>query len=80
MHAVTTPTAHTPDYLDQLLDADEAGRFVGMTGPALQTLRTRGGGPAYVKLGRRVRYRRGDLIAWIQAHRRTSTSVGAEAA
>jgi hypothetical protein len=37
-------------------------------------MRTRGGGPVFVKLGRRVVYRREDLDHWLEERRRTSTS------
>jgi hypothetical protein len=40
----------------------------------LQTARFRGTGPAYLKLGRAIRYDEGELIAWVKAQRRTSTS------
>src|SRR5580700_4300462 len=33
-----------------------------------------GGGPVFLKLGRRVVYERADLDAWTQRHRRLSTS------
>ena len=53
----------------------EAGR---PTSPAtLATKATRGDGPPYVKFGRRVLYRWGDLLAWAEARTtkpRTSTS------
>lgn len=36
-----------------------------------------GGGPAYIKLGKRVVYDTADLDAWLARHRRQSTSEAA---
>ena len=36
-----------------------------------------GGGPKQMRAARTVRYRRGDLIAWLDAHLRASTSSAA---
>ena len=36
--------------------------------------RVRGGGPAYVKIGAKVYYRKDDLERWIAARERRSTS------
>ena len=45
-----------------------------------EALRLRGGGPPYVKLGRAVRYRRDDVLAWAAGKLRRSTSDTGEAA
>jgi hypothetical protein len=42
-----------------------AGYSISRT--TLQTMATRGGGPAYRKFGRHVVYRFGDAIAWAQS-------------
>jgi hypothetical protein len=61
--------------LDMLLREDAAAHFLGFTVRALQAWRVRGGGPVFVKISSRaVRYRKGDLIAWTESLRRTSTS------
>jgi len=60
---------------DQLLRECEAAQILGFTPRALQNWRIRGGGPVFVKVAARsVRYRRADLLAWIQARIRRSTS------
>jgi len=60
---------------DQLLRECEAAQILGFTSRALQNWRLRGGGPAFVKVaGRSVRYRRADLLAWVRARIRRSTS------
>jgi hypothetical protein len=52
----------------------QAADYLGLSPATLETLRSRGGGPAFVKLGRRVVYRREDLEAWLMKERRSSTS------
>ena len=54
-----------------------AADYVGLSPATLETLRVRGGGPTFVKLGRRVVYRREDLDAWLKTARRASTSEDA---
>lgn len=51
-----------------------AAKYLGLAPATLETLRSRGGGPPFVKLGRRVVYRREDLDAWLQERVRKSTS------
>lgn len=46
----------------------------GLAPAILETLRSRGGGPPFVKLGRRVVYRREDLDSWLEERVRKSTS------
>lgn len=63
-----TPARPDPDYLDRLLTERDAAAFLGYTMRALQNWRTRGGGPAFVKVSARsIRYRRRDLIAWTES-------------
>jgi len=63
------------EYLDQLLCEKDAAMSLGYTIRALQNWRLRGGGPQFVKVSARsIRYRRRDLMAWVKARLRTSTS------
>lgn len=65
----------TNDHLDQLLDERGAADILCYSVRALQNWRYRGGGPRFVKVsGRSVRYRRRDLLAWIDARTVVSTS------
>ena len=57
----------------EVVDVRSASRIVGLAPATLTTLRTRGGGPPFVKLGRRVFYRVQDLRAWRDARLRSST-------
>ncbi len=54
------------EYLDRLLNEQDAANFLSYTTRALQNWRVRGGGPKYIKVSARsIRYRRRDLIAWV---------------
>ena len=48
----------------EVVDTKGASRIVGFTESTLVTYRSRGGGPRYVKKGRKVVYRIEDLRAW----------------
>lgn len=65
------------------LETLPAAEYVGSAKKTLEKLRCLGGGPAYIKHGRKVVYQVSDLDAWVDRHRRTSTSgemgVGAAA-
>lgn len=57
-----------------LLNAQKAADWTGLSTSTLAKLRLTGNGPTYSKLGRRVVYRLVDLETWIEAHRFNSTS------
>ncbi|WP_425410756.1 helix-turn-helix transcriptional regulator [Hyphococcus sp.] len=69
------PKGYPPDYLNQLLCEKDAASFLGYTIRALQNWRLRGGGPQYVKISARsIRYRRRDLLAWVESKLQNNTS------
>jgi hypothetical protein len=55
-------------------DASAAAIYTGLAAQTLAKLRCHGGGPPYIKAGRRVVYRVDDLDAWMNARRRANTS------
>jgi hypothetical protein len=55
-------------------DVEGAARYTGTSASFLNKRRVFGGGPQYLKLGRKVLYDQGDLDAWMAAHKRQSTS------
>jgi hypothetical protein len=57
-----------------LLTEQDASRILQCSPRTLQRLRATGGGPAYYKCGRLVRYRLDDLNSWLASHVRRSTS------
>ena len=62
-------------YLDQLVNERETAAFLDVTDRALQNWRLRGGGPPFVRISSRaVRYRRRDVIEWVNDRIVRSTS------
>jgi prophage regulatory protein len=51
---------------DELMDEEEVAALLGTSRRTLQRLRQRGEGPAYFKVGRKVRFRYGAVLAWLQ--------------
>jgi hypothetical protein len=64
---------------DVLLNERQAAILLGHPVRTLQAWRYRGGGPKFVKASRSVRYRRRDLLAWIEAATLENTSQGGAA-
>lgn len=58
----------------ETLSIDQAAATLGLSRSTLARLRVCGGGPRFIKLGRKVVYRADDLTAWLDSHRRWSTS------
>lgn len=56
------------------LNTDAAAAYLGLARSTLEKLRVAGGGPHYLKIGRRVVYDVADLEQWLKDHRRQSTS------
>jgi predicted DNA-binding transcriptional regulator AlpA len=56
------------------LPVTAAAQRTGLSVSTLNKLRVFGGGPVFLKLGRRVAYDIADLDAWIASKRRSSTS------
>ncbi len=64
-----TETEYPPGFLDEAIDQAETARVTGTPERTLEAYRCRGGGPRYIKIGRRVRYIRRDVFAWLKRHR-----------
>lgn len=65
------PATFDPDFL---LSETQASDLTGLSTRTLQAWRVRGEGPRFVKVGRAVRYRRRDVVAWIEQNTLASTS------
>lgn len=65
--------------MSDLLDTPEAARYLGGTSPisasTLAHWRVAGIGPAFVRVGRAIRYRRSDLDSWLAAQTRAPESA-----
>lgn len=59
-----------------LLTAQQLADELSISQRTLEAARARGTGPHYLKVGRLIRYRRADVIAWLESQRRRSTSDG----
>lgn len=62
------------------LTTKEASELTRLACPTLHRFRVVGGGPAFVKIGSKVLYRREDLLAFMNARLRRSTSDDGSAA
>lgn len=67
---------------NKLIKTPAAAEILGLSPAKLERLRCDGGGPAYVKLGRMVRYRSADLEEWVEknlTHAQSDKSPAAKA-
>ncbi len=58
--------------LPALLTEKQAARLLSMSHRTLQAWRREGAGPAFIKLGRSVRYGQEDILLWALANRQPS--------
>lgn len=58
----------------ELLTSREAALRMGIRPNTLEIWRVKGIGPIYLKVGRAVRYVESDVVDWLQAQARSSTS------
>jgi hypothetical protein len=61
---------------EAMLDVKAAARLTGIAVATLAKMRCVGGSPFFVKAGRKVLYRRGDLLDWLAARRVRNTAEG----
>jgi predicted DNA-binding transcriptional regulator AlpA len=67
MSANVTTGEHTDP--DQMLTAHEVASILRLSVPTLSEWRSSGIGPTFKRLGHRtIRYRREDVLAWIDSH------------
>lgn len=58
-----------------LLSVKELAPALNISVVTLNKKRCQGGGPPYFTIGRSVRYRWGEVQAWLEAQKRTSTAA-----
>lgn len=73
------PAMETTVSLPRLMDQQELCSYVGKSVKWAERARWAGEGPRFIKLGRHVRYRADDVLAWIDECSRRSTFDGAGA-
>jgi hypothetical protein len=71
---MTTPTPTDNSEPIQLVNQVQAAEILAVNPRTLEGWRFKGGGPRFVRVGRRVRYRMRDLRAWIEERTFVSTS------
>ncbi len=76
--SATSFTETIPNDPDALLTENQAVLLLNLSARTLQSWRLRGGGPKFVKAGRAVRYRRSDLLDWIDKGTIENTSQNPE--
>ena len=59
----------------ELLPQQQLATILAVSERTLERWRVEGCGPAYLKAGRRVLYRRSDVDSWLDSNARTSTSA-----
>lgn len=59
---------------DQLLTEQDAADLICQSVRTLQKWRVIGYGPCFFKIGRSVRYRRREILDWVESRRRAHTS------
>lgn len=64
---------HAPN--ESLLDRKTTAAGIGYTVGWLESVATNGGGPILTKIGRNVRYRKSDVLAWLKANSRRIRST-----
>jgi len=56
------------------LSTNDAAKRLSLSPRTLESLRTKGGGPRFVRLGRRIAYPESELEAWAMRGLRSSTA------
>jgi hypothetical protein len=69
------PSARGPPFVEHLLTPEETAEFLRCSVSSLNKRRVYGGGPRFVRVGARIRYRFRDLIAYVDAQTCVSTSA-----
>lgn len=64
------PPPPPPEEPQEYLTNAEAARLAGLAPGTLEAWRRRAGGPPFIRLGRRVIYKRSDVVEWLDGKRR----------
>ena len=59
---------------DSLLTQDQLAEYLQLQPKTIETMRRRGDGPRFIKVGRSVRYRGSDIRDWFDDQTRESTT------
>lgn len=72
--SLKTILSENPGWLDEAISTPAASTLTGVPVCTLETWRSRGGGPPFLKLGKTVRYQRRALFNWMARKQRKNTS------
>ena len=75
--STTALMGHMPTATAAIMGAPEAASYLNLSSASLAKMRCMGGGPVFVRLGRKVGYMRPDLDDWLAARRTINTSDAA---
>lgn len=70
----TEQPLHCAVTLPRLMTQKDLAQYLGKSTAWCERARWAGDGPQFVKLGRNVRYKADDVIAWVNSNMRQSTS------
>ncbi len=76
MQTNDTLSLETVTTLPRLLDQKELASYLHKSTAWCERARWVGEGPRFIKLGRHVRYKADDVLAWIEENAKQSTSDG----
>jgi predicted DNA-binding transcriptional regulator AlpA len=60
-------TASVSEKLEPMLNERDVARITGLSVQTIRRWRLFRGGPKYLKIGAAVRYRREDILAWLES-------------
>lgn len=69
-----SPLRPLPDNDEILIPSHQMSAYIGLSAQTLARWRHEGKGPGYVKIGRLVAYRAGELRRWLDGQKRQSTT------
>ena len=67
-NVMTMTTAPADKYMEPIYDEKGGAAYCGCKTPTMRKWRREGKGPAYLKIGRLVRYRERDLAEFLEQH------------
>jgi predicted DNA-binding transcriptional regulator AlpA len=70
-------TIQDSNHASAVMTPPETSRYVGVAVATLAKMRCLGGGPVFIRLGRKVGYQRADLDTWLAVRRAVNTSDAA---
>ena len=68
---------YVPTTTSAVIGTPDAASYLNLSPASLNKMRCMGGGPVFIRLGRKIGYQRADLDKWLAARRATNTSDAA---